>query len=74
MPAIPRMINSFARDNESEKAIPVTISIGVATYAGENAAIHIQDLFHQCDTAMYQAKADGRNRIVSTHSPLALGL
>lgn len=74
MPASPRMINSRAKRNESEKAIPVTISIGVATYTGWDTTTNIHDLFHQCDTAMYQAKADGRNRIVSINTQLALGL
>lgn len=74
IPASPRMINSRVKENESDKAIPVTISIGVATYTGWDTTVNIHDLFHQCDTAMYQAKADGRNRIVSINSQLALGL
>lgn len=74
MPAIPRLINSPVSENASEKAIPVTISIGVATYTGGDTAVDIQDLFHQCDTAMYQAKADGRNRIVAINSRRVLGL
>lgn len=40
----------------------VTISIGVATYHGQE---EIQDLIAQADMALYQAKAAGRNRVVS---------
>lgn len=41
---------------------PVTVSIGVASYSNQANA---QDLIAQADKALYQAKADGRNRIVS---------
>jgi diguanylate cyclase (GGDEF)-like protein len=54
----------------SEGRISVTISVGVATYVGQVKTI--ADLLHQCDTAMYQAKAEGRNRIVSARPQYAL--
>ncbi len=63
-----------AKEIDDEKAITVTISIGVTTHSGENGAIDINELLHQCDTAMYQAKADGRNRIVSIDAQYALPL
>jgi diguanylate cyclase (GGDEF)-like protein len=44
----------------------VTVSIGVATYMGPGDSI--DDLLHRSDTAMYQAKTSGRNRIVSSDS------
>jgi diguanylate cyclase (GGDEF)-like protein len=44
------------------KSIPVTISLGVATYP--NQANNIEDLLQRGDRALYQAKADGRNRVV----------
>lgn len=40
----------------------VTVSIGVATYSGHP---DYQHLLRQADQAMYQAKQDGRNRVVS---------
>ncbi|HEX4021118.1 MAG TPA: GGDEF domain-containing protein [Acidobacteriaceae bacterium] len=40
----------------------ITISQGVATYLGDGDTI--DDLLRRCDSALYQAKADGRNRVV----------
>lgn len=51
--------------------ISITISIGVATYRGPGDSI--DDLIHRCDTAMYQAKAEGRNRIVATDRAHVIG-
>jgi diguanylate cyclase (GGDEF)-like protein len=49
--------------------VPVTVSIGVATlddFERDNAIEGVaQDLVAQADTALYQAKANGRNRVVS---------
>ena len=52
--------------------IRITVSIGVTTYVGHDPTITIHDLLHQCDTAMYQAKTDGRDRIVSVGKQLAM--
>lgn len=45
----------------SGHAIPVTVSIGVAEAAASMAGIHV--LMKAADQALYQAKADGRNRV-----------
>ena len=59
------------RKNVEELAIPqenlqgfdvVTISLGVATFEGEEAFSR-ETLIYQADTAMYQAKKNGRNRV-----------
>jgi diguanylate cyclase (GGDEF)-like protein len=63
----PRMHDAGARQN-----ISVTLSIGVTTYFGHDPTITIQDLLHQCDSAMYQAKEEGRDRIVSLDTQLML--
>jgi len=43
--------------------IKVTMSIGVATYAGNNYSSH-QALLGAADAALYDAKRQGRNRVV----------
>lgn len=60
------------RDNGIRQNITITVSIGVATYLGHDPTITIQDLLHQCDSAMYQAKAEGRDRIVALDTQLML--
>ena len=60
------------RDNGIRHNITITVSIGVATYLGHDPTITIQDLLHQCDSAMYQAKAEGRDRIVALDTQLML--
>lgn len=60
-------VTSNMPESNAEEIIPITISIGVATYRGQVKTI--SDLLHQCDTAMYRAKAEGRNRIVSVDTP-----
>ncbi|MHB1673631.1 MAG: GGDEF domain-containing protein [Acidobacteriaceae bacterium] len=66
------MASPRAHGREGENRIAVTLSIGVATYFGHDPTITIHDLLHECDSAMYQAKAEGRDRIVSVNAPLAL--
>ena len=44
-----------------ELAVPVTVSIGVATLAGETDTS--EDLLGRADAALYRAKAEGRDRV-----------
>jgi diguanylate cyclase (GGDEF)-like protein len=61
-----------AHDPGVRPRITVTVSIGIATYLGHDPTVTIEDLLHQCDSAMYQAKAEGRDRIVSLDPQLML--
>jgi diguanylate cyclase (GGDEF)-like protein len=61
----PRLRDSGIRQN-----ITVTVSIGITTYLAHDPTITIQDLMHECDSAMYQAKAEGRDRIVALDTQL----
>jgi diguanylate cyclase (GGDEF)-like protein len=47
-----------------DKSFPVTISLGVATTTGD-APLTPHDLIRQADERLYQAKHQGRNRVVS---------
>jgi two-component system cell cycle response regulator len=49
--------------NKGAKRIAVTISIGLATL--ETKAEPIADVLKRADKALYRAKNDGRNRVVS---------
>lgn len=60
------------RDNGVRQNITVTVSIGISTYLGHDPNITIQDLLHECDSAMYRAKAEGRDRIVALDTQLQL--
>jgi diguanylate cyclase (GGDEF)-like protein len=60
------------RDAGVRHNITITVSIGVTTYLGNDPTISIQHLLHECDSAMYQAKAEGRDRIVVLDTPLML--
>ncbi|TAH68988.1 MAG: GGDEF domain-containing protein [Rhodopseudomonas palustris] len=53
-----------------EEAIPTTVSIGVA---GGPARTELEVLLAAADTALYQAKRGGRNRVIAaTEEPLSL--
>lgn len=72
MTSIPRMVHLQVNNDRADQAISVTISIGIVTYQGHGSTLDIQELLQQCDTAMYRAKAEGRNRIISIDTQLAL--
>jgi two-component system cell cycle response regulator len=50
--------------NSREGRIPVTISVGVAT-AVDSSELEAEALINRSDAALYEAKAGGRNRVVS---------
>jgi two-component system cell cycle response regulator len=50
--------------NKGTKRIDVTISIGLATLDRKDEPV--ADVLKRADTALYRAKNDGRNRVVST--------
>ncbi|MGB8481621.1 MAG: GGDEF domain-containing protein [Acidobacteriaceae bacterium] len=66
------MVSPRVRGIDGENRVTVTLSIGIATYFGHDPSITIHDLLHECDAAMYQAKAEGRDRIVALDTQLML--
>lgn len=52
-----------AVENARPKDIPVTISLGVSSASG--AAVDYDELFRAADSALYEAKRAGRNRVVA---------
>ena len=63
MPIAQRICNEIAQYAWPQRQ--VTVSIGVATYQNQE---EIQDLIAQADMALYQAKAEGRNRVIPAES------
>jgi len=53
------------------KKIPVTISIGVATYPEHG--IEVEDIIGKADEALYEAKGTGRNRVCGSKDTLKAG-
>ncbi|QDT96737.1 Phytochrome-like protein cph2 [Gimesia aquarii] len=51
----------------NETRIPVTASIGISTYS-QHAMENVESLVAAADNALYQAKAEGRNRVCSLTS------
>jgi diguanylate cyclase (GGDEF)-like protein len=56
-----------ASDTGPEVIGGLSVSIGVAMYPAEGSAV--DRLLHAADTALYRAKSDGRNRVVSFPTP-----
>ncbi len=53
--------------SEGKPIGPITISLGVATYPADGETA--EELLAAADAALYRAKAEGRNRVVSSHRP-----
>lgn len=51
------------RKEEAFEAVRVTASIGVATYSGSGDTV--QAMVERADACLYQAKAQGRNRVIT---------
>lgn len=59
--------------NESKNIdTTVTVSIGVATYPED--ALNMEDLINHADIALYKAKNQGRNRVISYPQAMSSGL
>jgi len=54
------------KSTDAATTLSVTISLGVSTYSSPDD--RLDALFRRCDLALYQAKSEGRNRIIQTIS------
>ncbi|PYE79709.1 diguanylate cyclase (GGDEF)-like protein [Xylophilus ampelinus] len=62
-------IEAACIDLQNGQTVRVTASFGVAT--APNALCNLEDLLRAADTALYAAKAQGRNRVVLAPEPAA---
>ncbi len=60
------------RDETKNIDTPVTVSIGVATYPDD--AVNMEDLINHADIALYKAKHQGRNRVITYQEAMSSGL
>lgn len=47
-------------------ALPVTISVGIATWYGDGNVLSIEEILDRADQKLYEAKEGGRNQVVWT--------
>ncbi|WP_250658467.1 GGDEF domain-containing protein [Alkalimarinus coralli] len=62
-----RLAVSKTRFVHGDKIIPLTISLGTATFIHDEK---LESLLERSDKALYEAKNAGRNRVVSAESPI----
>ncbi len=56
-----RLMKALSHDYQCEgESVPVTVSVGVAVYGGDNTSA--DQLLRHADQALYQAKVSGRNK------------
>lgn len=56
-----RITTERTSGNNGQHTLPIRLSLGVATLAPQDK--NLDQLLHRADTALYQAKNDGRNRV-----------
>ena len=61
-----RNVGSKPFEIDEKLSIPITVSVGVATNV--DSAMTLTDIITNADKALYQAKNDGRNRVVLSRS------
>lgn len=66
-----RAVHDLAIPHSGSSHGVVTISVGVATLDGGADLIDVAGLIHTADTALYQAKAKGRNKVVAGTAALS---
>ena len=59
-------IRQGVEDETRESGLPLTLSMGAALVRGEQST---DSLLHRVDSALYAAKADGRNQLVVAQEP-----
>ncbi len=66
------VIRKSSFGDEGEEALPLTVSIGIATYPKHGKTF--RDLVDAADGALYQAKQQGRDRVAAAGGPSPLAL
>ncbi|MFI5181091.1 MAG: GGDEF domain-containing protein [Thermoanaerobaculia bacterium] len=64
-------VKDVAFASEGKPIGPLTISLGVSGYPADGGTA--EDLLAAADTALYRAKAEGRDRVVSSNRPDGIG-
>ena len=58
-----RLSAAGQRASDSQKVVPYTLSLGVATLEPEDTSMHMA--FQRADNALYASKHDGRNCVMA---------